>query len=52
MCWSRTGVGSCDGVDAQPDITLCELQARLAKERVVVSQTAIFRFLRHLEFTF
>jgi hypothetical protein len=52
MCWSLTGVGSCDGVDAQPDITLCELQARLAKERVVVSQTAIFRFLRHLEFTF
>jgi hypothetical protein len=41
MCWSLTGVGSCDGVDAQPDITLCELQARLAKERVVVSQTAI-----------
>jgi transposase len=38
-------------VDAQPDITLAELQARLAKEQVVVSQTAIFRFLRHLEFT-
>ena len=39
-------------VDAQPDITLSELQARLAAEKVVVSQTAIFRFLRHLEFTF
>jgi len=39
-------------VGAQPDITLSELQARLAEEKVVVSQTAIFRFLRHLEFTF
>jgi putative transposase len=39
-------------VDAQPDMTLSELQARLAEEKVVVSQTAIFRFLRHLEFTF
>jgi transposase len=37
--------------DRQPDITLSELQARLAEEEVVVSQTAIFRFLRHLEFT-
>jgi hypothetical protein len=24
----------------------------LAKEKVAVSQTAIFRFLRHLDFTF
>ena len=39
-------------VDAQPDMTLSELQARLAENKVVVSQTAIFRFLRHLEFTF
>ena len=39
-------------VDAQPDLTLSELQARLAQEKVVVSQTAIFRFLRHLDFTF
>jgi transposase len=38
-------------VDAQPDITLTELLARLAAEEVVVSETAIFRFLRHLEFT-
>lgn len=38
-------------VEAQPDVTLCELQARLVEEEVVVSQTAIFRFLRHLEFT-
>ena len=39
-------------VAARPDLTLCELQARLAKEKVAVSQTAIFRFLRHLGFTF
>ena len=39
-------------VDAQPDMTLSELQARLAENKVVVSQTAIFRFLRHLEFRF
>jgi len=38
-------------VDTQPDLTLAELQARLAKRDVVVSQTAIFRFLRHLDFT-
>lgn len=39
-------------VAARPDLTLCELQARLAKEKVAVSQTAIFRFLRHLGFAF
>jgi len=39
-------------VKDRPDITLSELQARLEKEKVVVSQTAIFRFLRHLDFTF
>jgi transposase len=37
---------------ARPDITLAELQARLAKKHVAVSQTSIFRFLRHLGFTF
>jgi len=37
---------------AQPDITLAELQARLAKGKVAISQTSIFRFLRHLGFTF
>jgi transposase len=36
----------------RPDITLSELQARLAKDNVSVSQAAIFRFLRHLGFTF
>src|SRR6266404_4635693 len=39
-------------IAARPDLTLSELQARLAKGKVVVSQTAIFRFLRHLDFTF
>src|SRR5271165_6092293 len=39
-------------LDMRPDITLSELRARLAKENVAVSQTAIFRFLRHLGFTF
>ena len=38
-------------VDAQPDITLSELQSRLAEVKVKVSLTAIFRFLRHLEYT-
>ena len=39
-------------VAERPDSTLAELQARLGKERVRVSQTAIFRFLRHLKLTF
>jgi transposase len=39
-------------VAEQPDSTLAELQARLAKERVRVSQTTIFRFLRQLKLTF
>lgn len=39
-------------VAAQPDLTLAELQTRLAQDDVVVSQTAIFRFLRHLGLTF
>jgi len=39
-------------VNDRPDITLPELQARLKKEKIVVSQTAIFRFLRHLDFAF
>jgi transposase len=39
-------------MDEQPDVTLSELQARLAKQKVAVSQTSIFRFLRHLGFTF
>ena len=39
-------------VTSQPDLTLAEIEARLATDKVVVSQTAIFRFLRHLGFSF
>jgi len=39
-------------VAEQPDSTLSELKARLAKHKVEVSQSAIFRFLRHLKLTF
>src|SRR5438874_505898 len=39
-------------VTAQPDITLAELKAKLAKQKVTVAQTSIFRFLRHLNLTF
>jgi transposase len=38
-------------VAEQPDITLGELQRRLAGEKVRVSTSAIFRFLRHLQLT-
>jgi transposase len=36
----------------QPDITLAELQVRLAKKRVKVSQSGISRFLHHIKLTF
>lgn len=39
-------------VAEQPDITLAEIQVRLAKEKVKVSQSGIFRFLRHINLTF
>ena len=39
-------------VAEQPDITLAELRATLAKEKVTVGQSSIFRFLRHLGLTF
>jgi transposase len=39
-------------VAEQPDSTLAELKVRLAKEKVKVSQSAIFRFLRHLKLPF
>ena len=39
-------------VAEQPDSTLAELKARLAKEKIKVSQSAIFRFLRHLRLPF
>jgi transposase len=39
-------------VAEQPDITLAELGARLAKKKVVVSKSAISRFLHHLNLSF
>src|SRR5665811_61638 len=36
----------------QPDITLAELKALLAKEKVTVGQSSIFRFLHHLNLRF
>jgi transposase len=39
-------------VAEQPDSTLAELQVRLAKEKVKVSQSGIFRFLHHINLTF
>src|SRR5215469_4153328 len=39
-------------VGEQPDITLAELQVRLAKENVKVSHSAISRFLHHIKLTF
>jgi transposase len=39
-------------VAEQPDITLAELKAKLAKQKVAVGQTSVFRFLRHLKLTF
>src|ERR1700687_3077530 len=39
-------------VAEQPDSTLAELQARLAKEKVAVSQSGISRFLHHINLTF
>src|SRR5215471_416144 len=39
-------------VAEQSDSTLAELQARLAKEKVKVSQSGISRFLHHINLTF
>jgi transposase len=39
-------------VAEQPDSTLAELKARFAKEKIKVSQSAIFRFLLHLRLPF
>ena len=38
-------------VAKQPDSTLAELQVRLAKEKVKVSQSGISRFLHHINLT-
>ena len=39
-------------VAEQPDITLAELKGLLAKEKVTVGQSSIFRFLHHLNLRF
>ena len=39
-------------VAEQPDMTLAELRARLARAKVTVSQSSIFRYLHHLKLTF
>jgi transposase len=39
-------------VAEQRDITLAELSARLAKEKVTVGKSSISRFLRHLKLSF
>ncbi len=36
----------------QPDLTLLELQARLAEANVTVAVSSVFRFLDHLKLTF
>ncbi len=39
-------------VAEQPDITLAELETRLAKKKVTVGKSSISRFLHHLKLTF
>jgi transposase len=39
-------------ITEQPDLTLLELQARLAKAKVKVAASSVFRFLHHLGLTF
>ena len=39
-------------VAEQPDLTLLEIQARLAKAKVKVAASSVFRFLLHLGLTF
>jgi transposase len=39
-------------IEEQPDITLVELKARLAKKNVSVSKSSISRFLIHLKLPF
>ena len=36
----------------QPDLSLLEIQSRLAKTKVAVSASSVFRFLRHLGLTY
>jgi transposase len=39
-------------IEEQPDITLAELEAQLAKKKVVVGKSSISRFLIHLKLPF
>src|SRR6266849_1559250 len=39
-------------IEEQPDITLAELEARLAKKKVLVGKSSISRFLNHLKLPF
>lgn len=39
-------------IAAQPDLTLPEILARLAKAKVEVAASSVFRFLRHLGLTY
>lgn len=39
-------------VEEQPDISLSEMKGILAKEKVKVAQSSIFRFLHHLQLRF
>jgi transposase len=39
-------------VAEQPDITLAELEARLAKKKITVGKSSISRFLHHLKLSF
>ena len=39
-------------IEEQPDITLAELEARLAKKKILVGKSSISRFLNHLKLSF
>jgi len=39
-------------IKEQPDITLAELETRLAKKKVLVGKSSISRFLHHLKLPF
>ena len=39
-------------IEEQPDITLAELEARLAKKKILVGKSSISRFLIHLKLRF
>src|ERR1700676_4229693 len=39
-------------IEEQPDITLAELEARLAKKKVLVGKSSLSRFLNHLKLPF